>query len=294
MYSIMKAKIFLSSPKKHIEAHESFLDELSRAFEIESDLERLGMDSSSTCLCFGGDGSLNYLIESLFKKKNVPGVEIIYFPMGTANDFAKSLKITAATPPTLEKIKSIMDSQYLVSIPVMQCNDRHFINVASVGLPAMITESRESFFKELSGPVSYYLSALKQFFTEKTFNVSYQRNGSPEIARKTFGFFVSQGLYAGGGIKVSAGYSPNFGDNFNFLIPESEEKIDIVIAATEVQKESPDISEFHLTSEPLKDLIVRCDEELPVKLDGEVYSSKELHFRKSRKTVKFYLHGQDF
>lgn len=47
--------------------------------------------------CCGGDGTLHHVVESLVHEKlHIP---LMYYPAGTTNDFAKSLKI----PDTVEK-----------------------------------------------------------------------------------------------------------------------------------------------------------------------------------------------
>lgn len=89
---------------------------------------------------------------------------------------------------------------------------KYFINVGSFGLPAEVTDSGEGLLKEIIGKGSYYINAINQLFTDKSFDVKI--NESEDI-KSIKGFMISQGAFVGGGVKCTTSFGPNFGNRFN-------------------------------------------------------------------------------
>ena len=279
-----KNRIYLcAGPDKRAE-HVEFIDDLNQTYEVE-DLEK---DSApGNILLLGGDGSINYLLNN-FPLKLITECKVIYFPTGTANDFAKSLKVTL-TSPRVENIADILRSNISVSIPLMSCNDRYFINVATAGAPAKVTNSGEDLLKKATGKLSYYILSLEQLLSPDEYEIRYRCDGE-EGSLRTNGFIISQGLYAGGGIKVSSSYTPNFGENFNFLAVKNTDISTSVSSVLELQKSPSVVNEENLSNKYCQELLINGNKEIPLKLDGEEYSSKSLSFKKLELSIEYFLH----
>ncbi len=263
----------------------SFLDELRENYVLK-DINDYEVDHNSLILVLGGDGSLNYLVNEV---NNLNNQRIIYFPCGTANDFAKSLRIVPVVP-TVEVVRDIIDNAPLLDIPIMFCNERRFINVATAGALALITESGSDLLKQLTGKLSYFVGALEEIISPGEYRISYKLENTNERSILTNGFIVSQGLFAGGGAKVSPLVTSSFKEKFHFLTLESEELGSCLGDIVKMQQRDTrlNLKDSNLISEQLESLTIESSEKIPVKLDGEEYSSKTLYFLKDESVLKFY------
>ena len=85
----MKEEIFLLASKEKQDEFSNFIQDLKAHYQVKSfaEIQR----NKSTVIVLGGDGTLNYLANLV--GDDLEGIFVIYFPAGTANDFAKSIKI---------------------------------------------------------------------------------------------------------------------------------------------------------------------------------------------------------
>lgn len=282
----MRKKVHICASEETLKEHEDFISGLKEEFE-SSPLKGEELKDDSFVVLLGGDGSLNYLFNNI---SNFNDLRIIYFPCGTANDFAKSLKITPSTP-TVEKVKEILDHCPLAEIPVMKCNDRHFINAATGGAPARVTSSGEDLLKKLTGKISYYVSALEEIISPNQIELRYSVNDKDEKEIKTYGFIVSQGLFAGGGVKVTPSFTPAFQRHFNFLTADSDYLSESLGTILKIQNfDGARYRDSNMIGEAVRKLTIKSHEEVPLKLDGEEYAAKELTFVKADQIPSFYIY----
>lgn len=285
---ISKYKFIICASEKKREENQKFINELSSLTECSTFEVNNSSVEKKVILLMGGDGSLYYLLNKLSSDQLRHDPSIIYFPQGTANDFAKSLKVDPLKP-NISKINSILMRNQKISIPVMSCNGKRFINVASVGVPADITSSGDNdLLKKLAGQFSYYINGLSKIFNTTSYSITYHFDGKSYKLRGP-GFIISQGLFAGGGIKVSTSYTPNFGEYFNFMAIRSEGLSETVSSIVEIQKETPNLETPQLISELSTKILIESDTEIPAKLDGEEYKEKKFKFQKEPFSLNFYL-----
>lgn len=280
-----KIILFASDAKKE-ELKDSIKD-VESEFTLLDGSQTKNFDLTNKILLLGGDGSLNYLINSL-DSKVLSRLEVIYFPTGSANDFAKSLKITPNLP-TAKKITSLLNNNKLITIPLGECNDRKFINVMCAGAAALVTESGDTLLKKVMGKVTYYIGAIEQLLSNTSYRFEYRTENQREKVESP-GFVVSQGLFAGGGIKVTPSYSANFGATFDFLSLRSEKLGTVISSAIELQKENPKLEDLELDIIKTNQVEINSSSLIPAKLDGEEYSSKRFLIKKSPTSLMFHIH----
>lgn len=241
-------------------------------------------------IIIGGDGSLNYFLNNIWKKEKT--WNIIYIPKGTANDFSRNFKYRInPNSLQLEDIESIFKSNSYIKIPIMKCNSKYFINAASIGSPANVTEEgSDNFLKNLTGPFSYYINSLKELVDYSPINIEYFINKNNEKL-ETCGLIISQGLYVGGGIKVSKFNSPNFSDNLRITISKRVKPIDVIGDLIQYQKENlKEIETENIEEIESSKIIIKSDNKIPVKLDGEYCEDKELIFKKTKHKINFFIY----
>ena len=100
----------------------------------------------------GGDGRISSALPELLRLDK----PLTVLPLGTANDFARTLGV----PPDAMKAAEVALSGREHRIDIGSVNGRPFLNVASVGLAAKVTEAQSTKLKRrwhtLSNPISLW------------------------------------------------------------------------------------------------------------------------------------------
>ncbi|MGI9286567.1 MAG: lipid kinase YegS, partial [Pseudomonadales bacterium] len=105
----------------------------------------------------GGDGSVNEATNAiLIREGKVPALGIM--PLGTANDFATSCRIPSEP---IESLRLALTGESR-SIDAVQANEQFFLNVASAGFGAAVTENTPVELKNFLGGGAYTIAGLIQ------------------------------------------------------------------------------------------------------------------------------------
>jgi len=275
--------IYLCGADNVLEQHQQLISELKQYFQV-NDLDENTEDGASVLL-FGGDGSLNYFVNLSYVEDK--SFKVLYLPCGTANDFAKSLKIEPQALSALA-IKSIIEQAVTLKIPTLQCNEKYFINVATAGSPANVTDTDKTLFKKVIGKFDYYLNAVGELFSAKSMSFSVTVNDQTHQCNG-FGFFVGQGLFAGGGMRVINSFVPSFNNKFCLLTVNSDVLTESLECMATLQSRGV-IDDERALDMTATQFTVSSSEPINVRLDGEEYQSKELVFKRASQKHQFYLY----
>lgn len=142
----------------------------------------------------GGDGTLNAAVEGLVSTQLPLGI----LPLGTANDLARTLKI----PQSIPKACQVIAAGHTQRIDLGRVNDKHFFNVASLGLSVQITNQLDKQSKRVWGVLAYAATALKVVWKARPFWAEI-RTQKESIRVKTVQIAVGNGRYYGGGMAVA-------------------------------------------------------------------------------------------
>lgn len=142
----------------------------------------------------GGDGTLNAAIEGLIDTNLPLGI----LPLGTANDLARTLEI----PTTLSEACQVIAAGRIKLIDLGWVNDKHFLNVASLGLSVQITQLLTKEVKRRWGIFAYAVTALQVIWQSRPFRAEI-RVKNQSIRVKTIQIAVGNGRYYGGGMTVA-------------------------------------------------------------------------------------------
>ena len=108
----------------------------------------------SRIVAAGGDGTINEIVNGIAGKNVTLGL----LPLGTMNVFATELGLPANNLP---RCWEIIQENRTRSVDLPSANDKHFVQLAGVGLDAQAVKETSRAFKKNFGPLSYLISAAQ-------------------------------------------------------------------------------------------------------------------------------------
>jgi len=168
--------------------------------------------SYDTLVSVGGDGTANAVVNGLMRSgvsyDALPTFTI--FPSGTGSDSVRTLGI----PKDLEGFLRMLETNEANPIDVGEARfvtetmngTRYFLNACDVGLGATVAhtvnQANQNESKK-SGKGKYFRGVMEQVFKFKPFDVAYMASGEQHEIKKTVIVAVCNGMFFGGGIKIS-------------------------------------------------------------------------------------------
>ena len=150
----------------------------------------------------GGDGTLNRATRGLL----ACGLPLGVVPLGTANDFARTLGLPTETEAALEVILAGNTRE----VDVGEVNGHVYLNVASVGFSATIACELTHEAKQRWGVLGYALTTLKTLAKARPFGATLICDGEVRHVR-TLQVAVGNGIFYGGGLKIAEDAAPDDG-----------------------------------------------------------------------------------
>ena len=122
-------------------------------------------------VAIGGDGTLNETISGVVATNN--DVSVGYIPMGSTNDFARSMGIPAKWKRAIDVIINGNEKK----IDVCRFNDRFFTYVAAHGIFAETSCSVSQKLKNKIGHLAYLLLGVKEVFRKNDYPIKIDVDG---------------------------------------------------------------------------------------------------------------------
>ncbi len=138
----------------------------------------------------GGDGTISSAASALYRYR----LPFAIFPLGTANDLARSLGI----PTDLQQASQTIIDNYRRKVDLGLVNGHHFFNVANIGLGVDVTHELTPEVKRAWGVFGYLKALNAALGRRKTFHATIITDGrSKRVSSIHLG--VGNGRYYGGG-----------------------------------------------------------------------------------------------
>jgi diacylglycerol kinase (ATP) len=165
-------------------------DELKQAAR---DLLALGPDR---LILGGGDGTIGTVAPLLARSRVALGL----IPMGTANDFARTLLI----PVDLEGAADVAAGACWRAVDMARANDDWFLNAAHIGVAAMVSRDVSPALKRWIGRAAYAVAGLRALLHSPTFKATITTEaGTRSVEAREL--IIGNGRFYGGGVLVSKG-----------------------------------------------------------------------------------------
>ncbi len=146
----------------------------------------------------GGDGSVSSVVDFLAHHDVILGL----LPLGTANDFARTLGI----PSDIEGACQTIAGGKVVDVDLGLAGDNYYVNVASVGLGVGATQALSPWLKKSAGPLAYPVAAIKAFLSHEPFSARLtfpDGDHEPVEYGRLLQVAVGNGRFYGGGMVVA-------------------------------------------------------------------------------------------
>lgn len=150
-------------------------------------------DSVERVVVGGGDGSLHAALPAVLDA----GLPLGILPLGTANDFARSLGIRDV-PSAIEVILA----GHTKAVDVGVVNDIHFLNAVGIGLGPEINRDLDKESKSSFGVFAYLLHGLRNLRENRGMCAVVDCDGST-CAMRSLQITISNGIHYGGGMTIS-------------------------------------------------------------------------------------------
>ncbi len=190
------------------EAQEAALDVLRQHLDVTlvttsspDDLEQAISEHRdvTTVVVLGGDGSLHAVVAALHAGGRLGDVTVGLVPMGTGNDYARSLDLPLE-PDAAAQV--VVDGHVQKVDLVFDGDDKVVVNAAHIGIGAEAAAKAKP-WKKVLGPVGYAVGALITGFGTHSAMVEIYLDGEPLPARdKILQVAVGNGRFVGGGAEL--------------------------------------------------------------------------------------------
>jgi diacylglycerol kinase (ATP) len=219
----------------------------------------------------GGDGSVSSTVDFLAHHDITLGV----LPLGTANDFARTLEI----PSDLEAACETIAHGKVVDIDLGLAGDNFYVNVASVGLGVEATRSLSPRLKKSIGPLAYPVAAIRTFFKHEPFAARLffpDEDHEPVDYGRLLQVAVGNGRFYGGGMVIApgAGIDDRSLDIYAIRLGRRRDLVGVaryLKSGDFVRNESVD----HFRT---RRVLLETEPELPVNVDGELVAQTPEEF----------------
>ncbi|MHA6310531.1 lipid kinase [Pantoea sp. S-LA4] len=225
----------------------------------------------------GGDGTLNAAAPGLMQT----GLPLGILPLGTANDFARTLGIS----PRLEQAVKIIADGQLRPVDLGEVNQHLFLNVSSIGFSAQLAHHLTAESKKRWGVAGYALAAFRLLRQSRPFSATLIHQGE-RTPIKTVQISVGNGRFYGGGMTVEQQAAPDDGllDVYSLELQQSWQLIALLpYLRRGTQGRWRNVRAFSTT-----ELTIETRRPHDINADGEIVGQTPAHFRLIANALKVY------
>lgn len=235
-------------------------------------------------VCAGGDGTLENTVCGYMKmgEKKVP---LGYIPVGTTNDFARSLKISRKP---LEAANQIVRGEKSF-VDVGRFEDKYFIYIAAFGMFTDISYSTKQSLKKIMGHSAYIVEAFKNIANYRSYKIEAELDG--KLVTGDYIFCMITNSFSVAGFKIRGAKHVVLDDGkFDCLFvknPQNANELQQIL--TGILTNDIEGNELFFECKASR-VIIKSDTAIPWTLDGEFGGErKEVCICNEKQAVGIYL-----
>jgi diacylglycerol kinase family enzyme len=223
-------------------------------------------------VALGGDGTVNAVLNGFFEQGQAirPGARLAVGPLGSGSDYFRTLVRGARARDWREIVLhhraqpvDIGAIDFATGAPARE----YFINLASVGLSAVVVRERERLPGWVPGPLAYLLPTLQQMVRYRAAPARIAVDGQAlDVVLNAA--FIAKGTYGGGGMKFGPAVAPADG-RFEVTVFEGMSNLEMLLKMGRLYTGSfTGVKGAHKFM--ARAVSVRAPAALPMEFDGEV------------------------
>jgi YegS/Rv2252/BmrU family lipid kinase len=219
----------------------------------------------------GGDGSVSSVVDFLAHREVVLGL----LPLGTANDFARTLGIPSDIAGACETIAN----GKVVDVDLGLAGENYYVNVASVGLGVEATRALSPWLKKSTGPLAYPVAAIRAFLNHEPFSARLtfpDGDHEPAEYERLLQVAVGNGRFYGGGMVVApeAGIDDRSLDIYAIELGRHRDLVGVARYLKSGDFIRMDGVHHYRTAR----VVLETEPQLPLNIDGEVVAQTPQEF----------------
>ena len=234
----------------------------------------------------GGDGTLNEVVNGIASPRRAREICVGVVPLGTGNDFARSLGL----PATLEENIDILRSKQTAPIDLVRVRSdrtRYFVNVSTGGFSGLVNEKLTPEIKRAWGPLAYVRSAAAALPDLHAYRTTIVLDGTERLSIDLYNVIIANGRFVAAGLPIAPNADPSDGLLDLVLIPKLP-KPEMALLATEM------VLGKHLSSNALifrraKKISVRSRPGMWFNVDGEAVGNEPALFQVVPRALNFVV-----
>jgi diacylglycerol kinase (ATP) len=203
----------------------------------------LGRDLSSRdyqiLLAAGGDGTLHQVVNGMMDTRAASRPILGIIPLGSGNDFARTVSITADVNRLLKLLQSYSSKEvdlgkiYFIKEDGLP-GEKYFINVADIGMGPEVVQRVSTAPRFLGGALGYYSSIIRTFFSYHPGHV-FVKTKDWSWQGKLRSLAIANGKYYGHGLCIAPEAKTN--DHlYNIFICGNVSVFDFIIQSENLKK----------------------------------------------------------
>ena len=227
----------------------------------------------------GGDGSVSSVVDFFVGREAVLGL----LPLGTANDFARTLGIS----PNIEKACETLARGKVVDVDLGLAGDNYYVNVTSVGVGVGVTQMLSPVLKRRAGALAYPVAAIRAFLQHEPFSAKLSfPDGDHETVEheRLLQVAVGNGRFYGGGMVVAPDSSIDDRSLDVYTIELGRHRD--LLGVARYLKSGDFISNGSVNHYHTRRVYLETEPDRPVNVDGELVARTPLKFSVSPNALK--------
>ncbi|WP_258341885.1 lipid kinase [Saccharopolyspora gregorii] len=251
------------------------LRDASRLVEV---VEGVVEDGHDLVVLGGGDGTVSSVVDVLAHREVPMGL----LPLGTANDFARTMHI----PADLDGACRTIARGHVVDVDLGRCGGNFYVNRASAGLGAAVAQHMSPVLKRRVGPLAYPVATARALRRHRPFAATLEFPDGDHATMELTDLLqisVANGRYFGGG-QLAAADAGIDDAMLDVSVLHNGSPLRLLSMARELRTGSTTDSSL-VTHVRTGSVVVNTDEELPINVDGELVANTPQRFSVARNAL---------
>ncbi len=227
------SKISKLLDQHQIDYHPVFTERPLHAIDLV--VEHIGMGFRKI-ITVGGDGTMNEVVNGIFKQKHIPADEITtgMISVGTGNDWVRTFNIPIDYEKAILILKKetilLQDAGIIKYQNASKQEQRYFINMAGLGFDGLVAQ-KTNFDKNRGrgNPLLYIKNIFSSLFSYKSADASIIIDNNNKKKYRLFSIVVGIGRYNGGGLQQVPNAKPDNGV-FSLTLIQEMSKWSVIIS----------------------------------------------------------------